>query len=93
MCLSLFRVLLTGGILAVAEIAASQDNPTGDQPAPQRQAAPQSMTPEQRGTNLRVFLGLGAEPDKAAASRGEPKFQQNCAFCHGPRARGATVPA
>ena len=92
MCRSLLRVLLTVGILAVAEVAASQENPTGDQPAPQHQGAPQNMTQEQRGANLRVFLGLGAEPDKAAAARGEPIFQQNCAFCHGPRARGATGP-
>jgi mono/diheme cytochrome c family protein len=32
-------------------------------------------------------------PDKAAAERGEPIYQQNCAFCHGQKARGATGPA
>lgn len=41
---------------------------------------------------MRRFLGLGSEPDEAAAARGEPLFQQNCAFCHGPKARGATGP-
>src|SRR3984957_9154179 len=45
---------------------------------------------DQRAAATRVFLGLGAEPDKAAAARGTPLFQQNCAFCHGPQARGAT---
>jgi cytochrome c oxidase cbb3-type subunit 3 len=50
------------------------------------------MTPEHRAAALRTFLGLGPEPDKAAAARGAPLFQQNCAFCHGPQARGATGP-
>ena len=54
-------------------------------------AAPPS--PEQRAAATRVFLGLGAEPDKAAAARGGPLFQQNCAFCHGPQARGAEGPS
>ncbi len=51
------------------------------------------MTPEQRAAATRTFLGLGAEPDKAAAARGEPLFVRNCAFCHGPTARGATGPS
>jgi mono/diheme cytochrome c family protein len=50
------------------------------------------MPSDQRAQATRTFLGLGAEPDKAAAARGEPLFQQNCAFCHGPKARGATGP-
>jgi cytochrome c oxidase cbb3-type subunit 3 len=50
-------------------------------------------SPEQRAAATRVFLGLGAEPDKAAAARGAPLFQQNCAFCHGPQARGAEGPS
>ncbi len=48
---------------------------------------------EQRAAATRVFLGLGAMPDKAAAARGAPRFQQNCAFCHGPQARGAEGPS
>jgi cytochrome c oxidase cbb3-type subunit III len=32
-------------------------------------------------------------PDKAAAKRGGPIYQQNCSFCHGPQARGATAPS
>ncbi len=92
MRLRVFRALLAVGILAVAEIAISQEGPTGDQPAPQRQTTTQGMTPEQRGAATRAFLGLGPEPDKAAAARGDPLYQQNCAFCHGPKAHGATGP-
>jgi cytochrome c oxidase cbb3-type subunit III len=50
-------------------------------------------SPEQRAAATRVFLGLGAEPDKAAVVRGAPLFQQNCGFCHGPQARGAEGPS
>lgn len=45
-----------------------------------------------RAATTRAFLGLGALPDKAAVARGEPIYQQNCSFCHGPKARGATAP-
>lgn len=51
------------------------------------------MSPEQRAASTRAFLGLGPEPDKAAAARGAPLFQRNCSFCHGPQARGATAPS
>ncbi|HUB29739.1 MAG TPA: c-type cytochrome [Terracidiphilus sp.] len=51
------------------------------------------MTPEQRASLTRAFLGLGTVPDKAAAKRGAPLFQQRCAFCHGRMARGATGPS
>ncbi|HWF47446.1 MAG TPA: c-type cytochrome, partial [Bryobacteraceae bacterium] len=40
----------------------------------------------------RQFLGLGPPPDAAAAALGEPIFERNCAFCHGPKARGAEGP-
>jgi cytochrome c oxidase cbb3-type subunit 3 len=86
------RAMFAVGVLAVAEIATCQEGVTGEQPEPQHQATPQNMTPEQRAASLRTFLGLGPEPDKAAAARGAPLFQQNCAFCHGPQARGATGP-
>jgi mono/diheme cytochrome c family protein len=56
------------------------------------QQGTQSMTPAQRAAATRAFLGLGAEPDKAAAERGVPLFAQNCAFCHGQKARGAAGP-
>lgn len=59
---------------------------------PQPQPTYQNMTPEQRAAATRAFLGLGAMPDRAAAARGAPVFRQNCAFCHGPQARGATAP-
>lgn len=84
---------LAGGLVVVAAWAVGQEAPSGDQPAPQRQANYQNMTPEQRAAATREFLGLGAQPDKQAAARGAPVFQQNCAFCHGPQARGATGPS
>jgi cytochrome c oxidase cbb3-type subunit III len=73
--------------------AVAQEGPSGDQAPAQRQPNYQNMTPEQRAAATRAFLGLGAEPDKAAAARGAPVFQRNCAFCHGPQARGATGPS
>jgi len=66
-----------------------QEGPSADQRTPTYQ----NMTPEQRAAATREFLGLGAKPDKEAAARGEPLFERNCAFCHGPRARGATGPS
>ena len=53
----------------------------------------QKMTPEQRAAATRAFLGLGAIPDEAAAARGAPLFEQNCAVCHGKAARGAMGPS
>jgi mono/diheme cytochrome c family protein len=50
-------------------------------------------TPEQRAASTRAFLGLGVAPDKEAATRGAPTYQQSCAFCHGPQARGAEGPS
>lgn len=43
-----------------------------------------------RGT--REFLGLGPEPDAAAAKKGEPLYAENCGTCHGANARGAQAP-
>lgn len=45
------------------------------------------------GQAVREFLGLGPAPDAAAARRGAPVFAANCAFCHGPQARGAEGPS
>ncbi len=84
--------MLSVAFAALATMARGQEGPTGDQAPPQRQVNYQNMTPEQRAAATRAFLGLGPEPDKAAATRGEPVFQRNCAFCHGPQARGATGP-
>jgi cytochrome c oxidase cbb3-type subunit 3 len=78
-----------GGLLVLAALAIGQEGPSADQ----RQTSYQNMTPEQRAAATREFLGLGAQPDKQAAARGEPVFHQNCAFCHGPQARGATAPS
>lgn len=47
---------------------------------------------ERRGGSIREFLGLGPPPDPAAANRGAPLYAANCAFCHGPKARGAEGP-
>jgi cytochrome c oxidase cbb3-type subunit 3 len=85
--------LLMAGFLVVAEIAISQEIQTGGQSGVQQQTPYQNMTPEQRAAATRAFLGLGAEPDKAAAARGAPLFLHQCAFCHGRQARGATGPS
>jgi mono/diheme cytochrome c family protein len=45
------------------------------------------------GEAVREFLGLGPAPDAAAAKRGAPVYAANCAFCHGPLARGAEGPS
>lgn len=52
----------------------------------------QQSPPGGAGRRTRDFLGLGAEPDKAAAARGEKLYAPNCAFCHGEKARGAEGP-
>jgi cytochrome c oxidase cbb3-type subunit 3 len=83
-----FRVLV-GCMAVLAGMALAQEGPTADQ----RQPNYRNMTPEQRADATRAFLGLGAKPDKEAAARGAPVFQQSCAFCHGPEGRGATGPS
>ncbi|QNI34419.1 c-type cytochrome [Alloacidobacterium dinghuense] len=76
-------------VFALVTTATGQEEPSGGQNTAQHQ----SMTPEQRAASTRALLGLGPEPDKAAAARGAPLYQKNCAFCHGPQARGATGPS
>jgi cytochrome c oxidase cbb3-type subunit III len=72
-----------GGAIVLVMVAIAQEAPTnGRGPA----------TPEERAAATRSFLGLGPAPDKEAATRGAPIYQQNCAFCHGPQARGAEGP-
>lgn len=78
--------------MAIAVRSRAQQAPAGTENGVQ-QTPYQNMTPEQRAASTRAFLGLGAVPDKAAAGRGEPLFEQNCAFCHGREARGATGPS
>ncbi len=84
--------LLMAGAASAAVFAASQQAQAGGQEGVQQQGY-RSMTPAQRAAATRTFLGLGAVPDKAAAERGAPLFEQNCAFCHGAKARGATGPS
>ena len=86
----LSRSLVVVALAAHSHIARSQEVQTGEQNGAQPQVTYQNMTPEQRAEATRRFLGLGPEPDKAAAERGAPLFQRSCAFCHGPQARGAT---
>jgi cytochrome c oxidase cbb3-type subunit III len=59
------------------------------QGSPQGAAGPSARS----GTAVREFLGLGPAPDVAAARRGAPIYAANCAFCHGPLARGAEGPS
>ncbi len=84
---------MLAGVLVAATSAVGQEGLQNEQASPQHQANYQNMTPEQRAAATREFLGLGAKPDKDAAARGAPLFQQNCAFCHGPQGRGATGPS
>jgi mono/diheme cytochrome c family protein len=81
-----FRISITAFLtfLAIAAIAQEAQAPDGG-------AKPSAS--QQRAASTRAFLGLGSPPDKAAAARAEPLYQQNCAFCHGQKARGATAPA
>jgi cytochrome c oxidase cbb3-type subunit III len=93
----LLNVISAGGLALLATIAISQNTqngaPPSNAPPANGRRAGANATPEQRAAATRVFLGLGAEPDKVAAERGAPLFQQNCAFCHGPQARGAEGPS
>src|SRR5690348_17190259 len=52
-----------------------------------------ASSPARSGLAVREFLGLGPLPDAAAAKRGAPVYAANCAFCHGPLARGAEGPS
>lgn len=87
----ILNTVFAGGLVLLAAIAISQETQK-PAPAATNRSNP-NLTPEQRAEATRVFLGLGAAPDKAAAARGAPLFQQNCAFCHGPQARGAEGPS
>lgn len=86
-------ILVTAGILAFSSLAAAQEMETEPAANTPQQKSYSTMTPQQRAAATRAFLGLGPPPDKAAAALGAPLFQRNCAFCHGPQARGATAPS
>lgn len=66
---------------------------TGQEVQPAGSDAPKSNAVDQRAAATRAFLGLGSPPDKAAAARAILVYRQNCSFCHGPQARGATGPS
>ncbi|HEX4809968.1 MAG TPA: c-type cytochrome [Bryobacteraceae bacterium] len=56
------------------------------------QGPQQPQRPARGADRTREFLGLGPAPDAAAAALGEPIYTRNCAFCHGPKARGGEGP-
>lgn len=85
------HVLVT--VLIFTGLAAGQEMETEPAATPQQHKPYSAMTPQQRAAATRAFLGLGPPPDRAAAALGAPLFQRDCAFCHGPRARGATGPS
>ena len=81
-----FTTVVLAGMMATRLITAfAQDAPQG--------GGRGGGTAEQRAASTRAFLGLGVAPDKEAAKRGAPTYQQSCAFCHGPQARGAEGPS
>lgn len=88
---SLCAALLLAAVACAATVSSQESKPDVQEGA--QQSSYQSMTPTQRAEATRAFLGLGAVPDKAAAARGAPLFAQNCGFCHGSTARGATAPS
>jgi cytochrome c oxidase cbb3-type subunit 3 len=84
--ISVLFIFLSGVFALVAGGALAQE-----MPAAGGGAKPSAV--QDRAAATRAFLGLGALPDKAAVARGVPIYQQNCGFCHGPQARGATAPS
>jgi cytochrome c oxidase cbb3-type subunit 3 len=81
------RAIWMASLLTAAGSLFAQDGPatTLKPGAPQRRGA--------RGAeSTREFLGLGPAPDTAAAAKGEPLYKENCASCHGEKARGAQGP-
>jgi len=88
----MLRMLVAGAMLACLPLALSAQAPTAAAAVPAPAANAQNGPP--RGAQaVREFLGLGPAPDAAAAKRGAPIFASNCAFCHGPQARGAEGPS
>lgn len=86
-------ILLAAGVLVFSGLAAGQEMESEPAANAQQQKSYSAMTPQQRAAATRAFLGLGPPPDMAAAASGEPLFQRDCAFCHGPQGRGATAPS
>lgn len=85
--------VLVAALTVLSSIAIGQEEEAGEVSSARNETSHKSMTPEQRAEAMRKFLGLGPVPDRAAAALGAPVYRQNCAFCHGPLARGATAPS
>lgn len=71
--------MLTAAAALLVALAVSQQNSQTAQVDP--------------ATRTRTALGMGVKPDAEAAKRGAPIYASNCAFCHGPTARGAEAPS
>ena len=100
------RVVFATAVLAGWPVALFAQTPLRAQPSQVAQSSPpaqstQSAQPAQSdpatgprsAQAVHEFLGLGPAPDTEAAKRGAPVFAANCAFCHGPLARGAEGPS
>ena len=85
----LLNTSLAAGFALTVIVVAGQESQ--NKPAGQARGSA-NASQEQRAAATRTFLGLGPAPDKEAAERGAPLYQQNCSFCHGPQARGAEGP-
>jgi cytochrome c oxidase cbb3-type subunit 3 len=83
--ISLLFMSMAGAFALLVVTAIAQEMPPAD-------GSSKTSVPQDRATATRAFLGLGTLPDKAAVARAAPVYQQNCGFCHGPQARGATAP-
>jgi cytochrome c oxidase cbb3-type subunit III len=70
-------------------VQAAQNPQQTSRPAARPAGAARAADPDR----TRTALGLGAKPDAEAAKRGAPVYASNCAFCHGPTARGAEGPS
>jgi len=78
-------ISMTGAFTLLVVTAIAQEMQPAD-------GSSKTSVPQDRAASTRAFLGLGTLPDKAAVARAAPVYQQNCSFCHGPQARGATAP-
>jgi cytochrome c oxidase cbb3-type subunit III len=81
----LLRISITGTFALLVVTVIAQEMQPAD-------GGSKTGVAQDRAAATRAFLGLGTLPDKAAVARGVPIYQQNCSFCHGPQARGATAP-
>jgi len=84
------------GVAQAPAASASPGAVAGAPSGPAGGAAPSTNAPAgppRGGQAVREFLGLGPQPDAAAVKRGAPIYAANCAFCHGPLARGAEGPS